>query len=169
MPPLDRQLRVWFGGNIGGPIVLYLCNTDLTSHVTGSVARCCCRAESMFAPALCLPLRLRLAGAFQFSHFLNFDHSYTALLVLSLSLCAWLYYSIYSSDPGSPTDIGSSQPQSPPCEHCGVTSPTIRVRHDFTTGAKFNTVQMPNHSLCSLHCLACCHLTMHFNASADAL
>lgn len=143
MPLSDRQLRVWFGGNIGGPIVLYLCNTDLTSHVTGSVARCRCSAETTFALALCSPVRLCFAGAFHFSHFLNFDHSYTALLIFSVILCAWLYYSIYRSDPGSPTEISSSQPQGPPCEHCGVTSPTIRVRHDFTTGAKFNTVKMP--------------------------
>ena len=136
MPLLDRQLRVWFGGNIGGPIILYFCNTDLTSHVTGSVARCCCSAESTFAPALSLPVCLRVAGAFQFSHFVNFDHIYTTLLLFSLTLCAWLYYSIYSSAPGSPTDISSSLPQSPPCEHCGITSPTIRVRHDFATGAE---------------------------------
>lgn len=39
MPLLDSQLRVWFGGNIGGPIVLYYCKTDLTRHVTGPVDR----------------------------------------------------------------------------------------------------------------------------------
>lgn len=46
MPLLDRQLRVWFGGNIGGPIVLYFCKTDLTRHVTGS-------ADKMLHGAVC--------------------------------------------------------------------------------------------------------------------
>ena len=93
----------------------------------------CCSAEStiFIAHTPCL----YAAGAFKSGHAVKFDHSYTALLFFSLTLCAWLYYSIYSSDPGSPAEIGSSQPQGPPCQHCGVTSPTIRVRHDFTTGA----------------------------------
>ena len=151
---MDRQLRVWFGGNIGGPIVLYLCNTDLTSHITGSVARRCCSAEPTFCACTLFTCPC-VAGAFQFSHSFNFDHSYTALLVFSLTLCAWIYYSIYSSDPGNPTQISSSEPQSPPCEHCGITSPTIRVRHDFETGAK---------TLYSHHLTACAAFTAWLDA-----
>ena len=75
------------------------------------------------------------AGAFSSHALVSFDHGYAALLLLSLSLCAWLYYTIYSSDPGSPADINSGTPETTVCEQCGLPSSTIRVRHDFATGA----------------------------------
>ncbi len=35
MRGLDRQLRVWLTGNVAGPLLLYLCHTDLTRHMSG--------------------------------------------------------------------------------------------------------------------------------------
>ncbi|KAL3139572.1 hypothetical protein ABBQ38_003892 [Trebouxia sp. C0009 RCD-2024] len=144
MPLSDRQLTVWFAGNVGGPVVLYYFKTDLTSHVK---------------------------GAFRSSPFVSFDHSYTALLIFCLSVCAWLYYAIYNSDPGSPSNINSFQLQSSPCEQCGVRSPTIRVRHDFTTGkcvVKFDhycllintTVGDKNHAKFLAYCVVEWYLIM---------
>jgi len=66
---------------------------------------------------------------------MSFDHAYTALLFGSLGVLTWMYHTLYNSDPGSPDAISNSAAQSAPCEHCGMTSPTIRVRHDFATGA----------------------------------
>ena len=66
---------------------------------------------------------------------MTFDHAYAALLFASLGVLTWMYHTLYNSDPGSPDAISKSAGQSSPCEHCGMTSPTIRVRHDFATGA----------------------------------
>lgn len=107
MRGLDRQLRVWLTGNVAGPVLLYLCHTDLTRH---------------------------LSGAFHSSKLMSLDHAYAALLVVSLGVLTWMYHTLYNSDPGSPDAISNSAAQSAPCEHCGMTSPTIRVRHDFATG-----------------------------------
>ena len=139
MPLSDRQLIVWFAGNVGGPVVLHLCKTELTGHVQGNAGSTLLQIppHGMFSQAR---LFLTFPGAFRSSHLVSFDHSYTALLIFCLTLCAWLYYAIYSSDPGSPADISGSQPQTSPCEQCGVRSPPIRVRHDFTTGAACDTV-----------------------------
>ena len=76
-----------------------------------------------------------VAGAFRSSKLLSPDHAYAALLLCSLSVLTWMYHTIYNSEPGSPDAISSNSKEGAPCEHCGMTSPTIRVRHDFATGA----------------------------------
>ena len=57
------------------------------------------------------------------------------LLACSLGLVTWMYCRLYESDPGSPDSLASVPNQSAPCEQCHMTTPTIRVRHDYDTGA----------------------------------
>ena len=75
------------------------------------------------------------AGMFTSGKLISFDRAYVALLVSSLAVLTWMYHTIYNSEPGSPDSISTASAQSAPCQHCGMTSPTIRVRHDFATGA----------------------------------
>lgn len=57
------------------------------------------------------------------------------LLGCSLATLALMYYRLYGSDPGSPDSLASLPNQTAPCKQCHMTSPTIRVRHDYDSGA----------------------------------
>ena len=128
-PRLDLPLSIFLVGNCGLPLLFLSLDTQVTHHFRREGMGAAChrfeQVEATFVPFF--------AGACTWQGMPGYSQLYTGLVVVWLVVVCWLYHSLYHSDPGwVPASLGD--PAAMPCKHCGRTSRTLRVRHDFVSG-----------------------------------